>query len=75
MDFEYVAVSARDVQHTAVKDMLIKKGWEEYVQALWYGAKHACGVCIMRRPKDEPRMWTKKELQVVLRELIVAEAF
>ena len=72
MDYEYVALSwskeypENDEPFARRKAKLINKGWQVYVQAVW---ENTCGgACIMRRPKDSPRKWTKAELQEVIQE-------
>lgn len=61
MDYEYLAVTERDVQHAAVRSMFTKQGWEEHLRVPWSDGRPS-PVCIMRRPKDQPRMWAEREL-------------
>ena len=70
MDWEYMALSwgtedaRQDVGFMERRLMLLAQGWEEYCRAIWSGINHG-GACIMRRPKDEPRKWTKKEIEEI----------
>lgn len=48
---------------------LLSEGWEEYCRASWEpkGLGVVGGACIMRRPKDELRMWTEGEIVDLIR--------
>lgn len=72
MHFEYVAVSwrtanaANDDEFVREKASLLAKGWIIERCAPWsrenMPRRLTGGACIMRRPKDEPRMWTEGEI-------------
>ena len=48
------------------RTQLIADGWREFVRAPRQAGIMG-GACIMRRPKDEPRMWTEKGIREVAR--------
>ena len=76
-DYEYVALcwfgdtqESIDANLKERMQQLAGEGWKEYIRASWI-AQHESGVpggaCIMRRPKEEPRTWTEKELRKMMR--------
>lgn len=75
MEYEFVALSWRtrnfldDADYEREKVNLKGKGWEVHQIVAWAQEgkprRLAGGVCIMRRPKDEPRMWTKAEIRAL----------
>jgi hypothetical protein len=71
MDYEYVALGwfgdHPENKHEYLKNNifeLVAQGWEEYIRAPWKGQVDG-GACIMRRPKDEPRKWTKADIKAM----------
>ena len=80
MEYEYVALTWRtahannDDDFRGEKARLYEKGWELERCAPWsqegMPRRLAGGACIMRRPKDEPRMWTEGELRRFMRETL-----
>jgi len=80
MEYEYVALTWRaldaemDRFFQDDKCSYLGAGWKEYVRAP-FPPRHFGGACIMRRPKqepqDEPRKWTKSELQSLIRETTI----
>lgn len=79
MDFEYVAVPLvgktgtwKERHFTYWQDSLLSDGWEEFVRVPWKPIAPAGtgGACVFRREIlfDEPRKWTKHELQELIRE-------
>lgn len=83
MDFDYVALKWT-VDHLGGaphcygdRIRLLNQGWEEVCRAPWEpkGLGITGGACIMRSPKDEPRMWTKAELWELMKETwVVSES-
>jgi len=69
MDYEYRALSWRtlawcdDKSFVSSYARLQEEGWEEHIRA--YFENDIGGACIMRRSKDEPRLWTEKEIQKI----------
>ena len=67
MEYYYVALlwhansAAEDKRYVENYEQLCDVGWEVVCQASVY-PNYTGGACIMRRPKDEPRMWTEEEL-------------
>ena len=74
MEYEYVALYWKgcnpemDLVFCANRAERVHQGWREYARAPW-GVQAAGGACIMRRPKDEPRKWTRGELRDVIHEM------
>lgn len=64
MKYEYLALAWRtqkaldDAQYVTERRELDCQGWEVYQLAAWTKGRGG-GVTIMRRPKDEPRNWTR----------------
>lgn len=56
------AVFREELQH------LFVLGWEELGRARLFRSRCG-GVCILRRPSDQSRKWTKEELQHLIREV------
>lgn len=75
MPLEYVALSwrtanaANDEEFEREKARLMSEGWSVDRCAPWsqeaMPKRLTGGACIMRRPKDEPRMWTTGEIEEV----------
>ena len=76
--YEYVALSWRtlawcdDKRFVPSYAQLREEGWEEYIRAYFHN--DIGGACIMRRPKDEPRMWMKGEIQEIARNTLCSAA-
>lgn len=74
MEYEYVALtwgtynSEVDEEYVKAYDRLTGEGWET-VQWATFELSHKGGACIMRRPKDEPRLWTKKEIEKIAKNI------
>jgi len=73
MEYEYVALTWRALDAEADRFFqddkcgYIGAGWKEYIRAP-FPPPHFGGACILRRAKEELRMWTKSELQELIRE-------
>lgn len=73
MDYEYVALTWRteewidDAQYVSDRGKLLRQGWQVHILAPWGAHKAIGGACIMRRPKDEPCMWTEGEIEAIFR--------
>ena len=67
--YEYVALKcstsvwSHDRGFASAYCRLREQGWEEHLRA--HFEKYDGGACIMRRPKDEPRMWTEAEVRKI----------
>jgi len=74
MKYEYVALTWQTHRSGADPvfgdDMreLLDERWEEVCRASFEPSRTG-GACIMRRPKDEPRMWTEKEIRDLMQEV------
>ena len=74
--YEYVAVAWRtrkaldDAQYVAERRELDCQGWEVYQLAAWTKGRGG-GVTIMRRPKDEPRMWTRTQIENIALNMVL----
>jgi len=69
MDYEYVALTwvgqcpEADELFASDMDTALRQGWEALDRGS-FGKRRSGGAVIMRRPKDEPRMWTEKQRAV-----------
>lgn len=79
MDFEYVALIWKthkpewDTQFVDEKADLVRQGWRDHIEVP-HATGMVGGVCIMRRLKDEPRMWTESGLKTFIRKLFDEDA-
>ena len=63
VDWQYLALEMVG-QFESCRNTLIGKGWEEWIRIHWFG-EGTVAVCIMRRPKDEPRKWSEGEAKAL----------
>ena len=75
MEYEYMALSSEDGAYAgqcraAVRNKeLADKGWKNWRMIPWYDSG-SVSICVIRRElrHDEPRKWTRSELQDVIHE-------
>ena len=73
MNYEWVVLTRTINDRLAERvERLVRCGWQEHAHARWQGIYN--GACIMRRPKDAPRMWTESELKTFVRKLFDEDA-
>lgn len=70
MKYEYTALIEQP-RHGLHWNDLVDQGWCEWMKIPYWTRPHLCGpgpsyVYIMRRLKDEPRLWTEKEIQELI---------
>lgn len=83
MDYEYVAVSwrtanaANDDEFVRGKAQLLAQGWKVVRCAPWSRELMprllTGGACIMRKPKDEPRKWTRTQIENIALNMVLKE--
>ena len=71
MEYEYVALDSSGIAESREQKLrdfhckeLVTLGWKEWIRIRWYMPRD-CHVRVFRRElrHDEPRMWTKEEIE------------